>query len=128
MLHKTAGPETKVKEDALSQTQRAARQPGRKKKQKTKKAMLLILEEGLITVLLFDVGIYYGPKKEPFLFGVNGPWSSMAHYTILLGARPNMPSRPQGYSPSLHILLRLKREPLLFFSSLSDSVWGRAVN
>lgn len=36
--------------------------------------------------------------------------------------------RPQGYSQPMHILLRLKCDLVLFFSSLSDSVWCREVN
>lgn len=62
------------------------------------------------------------------LFGVHalGPqWHTTWYYE-----EPDQTcrSRPQGYSQPLHILLRLKCDPVLFFSSLSDSVWCREVS
>ncbi len=62
------------------------------------------------------------------LFGVhalNPQWHTTWYYK-----EPDQTcrGRPQGYSQPLHILLRLKCDPVLFFSSLSDSVWCREVN
>lgn len=112
--------EFKVKEDARSQTNHPPHWRGEKK------ATELILGRRLITALLLGFGIDFALKWTPSaLRALNPQW-----HTTRNDEEPDQTCQrgPQGCSQPLHILWKLKCDPVLFFSSLSDRVWCGDVN
>lgn len=91
-----------------------------------KKGTELILGRRLITALLLGFGIDFAPKWTPSaLRALNPQW-----HTTRNDEEPDQTCQrgPQGCSQPLHILWKLKCDPVLFFSSLSDRVWCGDVN